>query len=346
MLRIDASIIKKIESATSTLDLGEFLQKAIELEHSTIPPYLTAMYSLMPESNLEIKEILYSIAREEMLHFTIACNILNAIGGSPTIYTPSFIPNYPSTLPLNINNSIEVGLERISKTQIKEIFMEIEEPEEPLVFPQIFRADVTPAFATIGQFYNAIQKKIDELELEDMPGDKNLQVTSTFYGSDLLFPIIKKKDAISAINIIVEQGEGTKTEPLSKDGEIAHYYRFNEIYIGKRLKKDNSVPEGYSYSGDSLVLDEDKVYPILPNTKVAELPIDSEQRKQAELFNNTYSIILKKLHECFNGNPNGINNAIMEMYRLSDVATTLVSMSHPTKDSYNVGPPFEFVQIS
>lgn len=61
-----------------------------ELDHSTIPLYLTAYFSIKEGTKLKIAEILYDIVVEEMLHFTIACNVLNAIGGNPRIYDPTF----------------------------------------------------------------------------------------------------------------------------------------------------------------------------------------------------------------------------------------------------------------
>src|SRR5688572_31316287 len=54
------------------------LQQAIELEHSTIPPYLYALYSLDENLNGEIADIIQSVAVEEMLHLTLAANVLNA----------------------------------------------------------------------------------------------------------------------------------------------------------------------------------------------------------------------------------------------------------------------------
>src|SRR5262245_27089402 len=75
--------------------LKRALQTAIELEHSTIPPYLYATYSIKPNTNREIVKLLGSIVQEEMLHLAIDCNILNAIGGSPKIDDPAFIPRYP-----------------------------------------------------------------------------------------------------------------------------------------------------------------------------------------------------------------------------------------------------------
>ena len=67
------------------------LQTAIELEHSTIPVYLTALYSIKPNANREVAALIRSVVIEEMLHMALACNILISIGGSPSIGQPGFI---------------------------------------------------------------------------------------------------------------------------------------------------------------------------------------------------------------------------------------------------------------
>src|SRR5579872_2561829 len=79
--------------------LYKALQTAIELEHSTIPPYLYALYSLDPARNASIYALILSIVQEEMLHMSLACNVLNAIGGKPVIDRAKFIPQYPGPLP-------------------------------------------------------------------------------------------------------------------------------------------------------------------------------------------------------------------------------------------------------
>ncbi len=75
------------------------LQLAIELEHSTIPPYLTALYSIMPDANVEVAGLIRSIVVEEMLHMALVANIFIAIGGSPNIGHSKFVPQYPGPLP-------------------------------------------------------------------------------------------------------------------------------------------------------------------------------------------------------------------------------------------------------
>lgn len=342
MLKIDSTYIHKALSANSLAELYPLVQRAIELEHSTIPPYLTAMFSLKPGTSQAQRQIIHSIVIEEMLHMTIAANILNALGGSPAIDNSRFVPEYPGPLPMGIGHGLIVGLEKYSVQLVKDVFMEIEEPEHPLDIKKLSLAAM-PTFSTIGQFYLAVQHKIDELAPDELPGDKSRQVTSPFFGADELFPIYTKQNAHDAINIIIEQGEGTSSSPLDEEGEPAHYYRFQELYLGRELVKDESAQYGVSYTGPAIPLDPNDVYPLFPNTKTAMLPAGSEELKQMNEFNASYYSLLAGLHHTFNGHPEMLNNTIGVMYDLKLTAQKLCATPFPGKDGYTIGPSFEFV---
>src|ERR1700679_2159733 len=97
MIRLQTEVTSKLNNTVEGLRAA--LQNAIELEHSAIPPYLYALYSLKPGTNGELAEIIRSVVLEEMLHMSLACNVLNAVGGQPLIDSPKFIPDYPTHLP-------------------------------------------------------------------------------------------------------------------------------------------------------------------------------------------------------------------------------------------------------
>ena len=66
--------------------LAESLQTAVELEMSTIPPYLYAAWSIdAGRDPSDVRDVIVGIAKEEMLHMGIACNLLASIGGQPKI---------------------------------------------------------------------------------------------------------------------------------------------------------------------------------------------------------------------------------------------------------------------
>jgi hypothetical protein len=71
--------------------LGVLLQSALQLEFATIPPYLSAAFSLT--SNEKIYRLILRAAVEEMLHMTAVANLMNAIGIAPNIVAAA--PEYP-----------------------------------------------------------------------------------------------------------------------------------------------------------------------------------------------------------------------------------------------------------
>lgn len=110
--------------------LQEFLQLAVLIEHSTIPPYLTAMYSIQDGKNALASGIIRSVAIEEMLHMIMVCNVLNSIGIIPSVNKPQNFPSYPMQLPLNVD--FYVNVEKFS-TESLATFIAIESPSSPTV---------------------------------------------------------------------------------------------------------------------------------------------------------------------------------------------------------------------
>lgn len=228
MVKILRAQIDKVRQASTAADLYEHLQNAIELEHSTIPPYLTAFYSIKRGFNKEVADIILSVVRQEMLHMTIAANVLNAIGGHPVVNQPDFIPTYPGNLPGNVEPDLQVGLAPLSKELVKDVFMRIEQPEHPQTFPQEYIPDVTDKktlltatprmqemYENIGEFYRALIQKIEDLGPGCITGDPNLQVVNEqWFPPNLLFEITNTGLATRALTIIAEQGEGVGEEEV------------------------------------------------------------------------------------------------------------------------------------
>ena len=94
-------------------DLHYYLRVAMQLEHATIPPYLVALYSIKPGSNIDATNVIRAVVVEEMLHLTMAANLLNAVGGTPDLTYTGFVPTYPAYLP-DGEDDFEVGLAAFS----------------------------------------------------------------------------------------------------------------------------------------------------------------------------------------------------------------------------------------
>jgi hypothetical protein len=343
MIKLPRSILHTIAAARDPAELHIWLQKAIELEHSTIPPYLTALFSLKPGSNDEIARLIHSIVAEEMLHMTIAGNILIAIKGHPSINGTDFIPKYPGPLPMSIGGTdFIVGIEAFSMALVENIFMKIEEPEDPIPVERPLAAAL-PDFATIGEFYDALKKKLAAFGDSIFKVPPSQQVLQWF-DTARLFPIVDVASANHGIDIIVREGEGTTTDPFQLPGDPAHYYKFGEIAAGRRII--TKPGGGYIYGGAPVPFDPAGVYPMKPNPKLADFAPHTQARSRAQEFDLAYSSLLNALHTAFNGQPQQINAAIGLMYELKMIAVSL--MQTPAGDGSNMtaGPTFQYIEAA
>lgn len=140
--------------------LRYMLQKAVTLEFFTIPPYLTAWWSIKDENDptaLSIREVV----QEEMAHMAIACNLLVSLGAKPKIAQFRYAPIYPSAPPGGVRPSLRLDLGGLSKKLIRE-FVELEAPEDKSGLERVYKDHLRQAkkkssdYRSIGDFYNAI----------------------------------------------------------------------------------------------------------------------------------------------------------------------------------------------
>jgi hypothetical protein len=343
VLQLQPEVFRALDDTPDGLRTA--LQSAVALEHATIPTYLYALYSLAPGKNEQIRELIASVVIEEMSHMALACNILNAVGGAPQIDDPGFIPRYPGPLPGGVESQLVVPLERFSRNLVHDVFMEIEEPEEVLDFPV---AEAVAPGATIGQFYTAIKEQIGTLGPSIFTGEQDLQVTGVFADIGLI-AVHDVNTAGDAIDTIVEQGEGTNQSPLDPEHDPAHYYRFAEIFHGKRLIPNPDAPpdappeQRYIYGGDPIPFDERGVLPVPANPKLSDYPAGSQAHYACNAFNYTYTSVLKSLHATFNGEPDHLWAAIGLMESLKLQALDLMAI--PSGPG-NAGPSFEYQPVS
>jgi hypothetical protein len=325
-------------------DLRAALANAIKLEFATIPPYLTALYTIKEGKNEAIASIIRFIVIQEMYHLSLAANILNAVAGVPDF--PSSVPSYPGPLPMGIGNEpgkpFIVPLEKLSIDTVQNVFMVIEEPENPIIFPQkkAMALAIAPEYHTIGEFYEAVSALIGELGESVFTGDPQRQVTGAV-GPNKLFAVTNVKTAQDAIEIIVLQGEGTSTSPVGGPSGLAHYYRFEEIQRGQTLSIDASVPEGYSWGPPPIVLDATGVWPMTDNPSEVPLPPDSLLARLSQQCDETFSAMVLSLQATFDGHPDQLDAAIGLMYSLRLQAQGLISTPLPSGGG-NAGPRFLF----
>lgn len=346
MIRIRPGITGRLQAGDVDAVCAS-LQAAIELEHATMPPYLYALYSLEPGINSAAADIIGSVVVEEMLHLTLAANILNALGGGPVLDAPTFIPHYPGPLPGSVEKGLVVGLAPCSLDLVKNTFMVIEQPERPLEFPAEAVAGGQPL--TIGQFYQAIRAAIVELGDNAFARHPRNQIAPGQLQDAVV--VTDVASACQAIDIITDQGEGTAKSPQEFIGaDFAHYYRFAEIANGHRLipnpsaRPDSPPDEQYVYSGEPIVLDPAGILPVPTDPTTATYAEGSPARKACVAFNYTYTSLLKSLHTTLNGKPGNLDASIGLMMSLRQQAIDM--MTGTTTAATATGPTFEWQPIN
>jgi hypothetical protein len=327
--------------------LREHLQWAIELEHFTLPPYLCALYSLDGDRNPVATEVLASIFIEEMLHMTLAANLLNAVGGRPQLDNPKMLPGYPNPLPHG-DRSFEISLFRFGHEAL-ETFLKIEQPSRTGAPPE------GDNYETIGQFYDAIKRGLCELsatlgEANVFSGDPARQVTAQPFhnGCGPIIAVNNLATALNALEEIVKQGEGANLQVW--DGisdvfqpereQVAHYYRFQELKLGRFYRRGDSPRSGPT--GDPISIDWDGVRPMVTNPRTSDHAVGSRIRIAQEEFNQSYCVVLQLLEQAFDGAPRMLRSAIGAMRILKTQAQAPMQM--PTEDGLaTAGPTFEYV---
>ena len=230
------------------------------LEHSTIPPYLCALYSIEDGSNVEAAEIIRSVVMEEMLHMVLVANVLNAMGGAPSIGHAGFVPRYPTQLPYS-DGRLVVQLRRFSPEAV-DTFLAIERPEpadaRPLVDATTRSASSTPGI---------------ELGLRDLgravftggptgrsgPVGSTTAATANRSSSSTSTARCRRWRSSSTRARGSTTRSTTATHRVGGRDELAHYFRFRQIAVGYRYREGRRQR---APTGPRLAVDWDAVLPM------------------------------------------------------------------------------------
>ena len=326
-----------VEPIADVEDLRRHLQWAVEVEHSTIPPYEYAMWSVVDPDSAAATSIKY-IAREEMLHAAFAANLLTAVGGRPR-FTGDAVPRYPE--PMRHHDPklpLVLHLAPASVDLVRDVFLRIEQPEEPGARPEADR------YETLAQFYEAIVVALARFGDEVFTGEARKQVTKGYagHGGGALFAVTDLDSALLAIEVIVEQGEGTHTsalapvgfegtrlahlqlEPFGFEGapEPAHYWRFLDIVEGR-------TPLG-------------AVHPMRFDPSSSDLP-DGELRDFSRLLDACYSLQMGVMERVWGVGDESplIDSAMVPLMNHAEkpIARALLREAWPDGSGDVAGPP-------
>ena len=298
--------------------LAEALQEAVELEFSTIPPYLYALWSIDSNNDPDqAAKTISTIVQEEMLHMGLACNLLAGIGVKPQLAGKA--PTYPGHLKAGIHANLVVGLAPLSKGLLLNAFMAIEEPAQIVAEDNAFQ----PSHSTlISTFYNEIKSYIQANQTPFTPAAQIDLSQVLFPGAP--GPVSGAAGGASVIDFILKQGEGALGTPFEDgDNDLAHFYRFGELYHGKRLSK---TPP-YAYNGAPVAM-----------PAVFNLPENPANTPDHQVFNAHYSSMLRDLETAWATANSGMLS--------TTVFTTMLALKADAQsliNDKNTGPTFVYI---
>ena len=286
------------------------LCEAATLEHMIMCEYLFASFSLKrsvsegvtPEQLDSIKKwdrVICGVAEQEMLHLSLANNLLTSIGGSPYFGRPNFpyrsryFPSYVRLVLLPLNETSLrhfLFLERPEAMSIEDV------PGFQSVIGNPVGGKIVPEgqeFATVGQLYRGIEQGF--AHLAESYGEKRLfignahdQATEEYYGWKELTAVTDLASARKAIDEIITEGEGARG-----DWKEAHFGRFLGIldeYRELKRKDPNFEPTRPTLAA----------YVRPPGDVESPELIDDEMTGAvADLFNASYEVLLQVLTRFF-----------------------------------------------
>ncbi|WP_052230283.1 ferritin-like protein [Streptomyces sp. CT34] len=320
--------------------LLKLLQAALKLELTTVPLYLTGMYTIKPGTNREAFLTMRSVVMEEMLHMALVSNLINALGGQPVLDDPRYLPSYPGQMPYGYFDPAKsdgnIALLGYSSAALQ-LFVNIESPpwDKPALDNKGWR--------TIGQFYGLISNWLEELQEKDeelFNGNPSRQLTPEhFYNSGgEVVEVHDYKSACTAIEVVVEEGEGLDGSFFTSDDKLfneerqeAHYFRFMEILYEHRYgpyDKVRDIP-----SGASMDIDWKSAYRIDGTKPVDREQLSHEAVARLDTFDLTYTKLLLQIHKAVNGAPDSMKNAIPTMLDLRYQAEEIFRI--PRQDAWD-----------
>jgi hypothetical protein len=323
-------------------DAQSRLQLAIGVEFGTLPPYLYALYSIRPGTNAAARKSLLAIALQEMTHMCLDCNILNALGGNPVIK----VQPYPGPLPGDIgpdHTPLRLHLFPFSRDAMQQ-GMKIEEPENAPDFPvrKALAAGAAPAAVTIGQFYRELDDFLKTLPSTAWTPNRN-QISDDQFFAGQIFPIHSYDDAHKAITEIISEGEGTQSgtthDPLDFQDQVAHFFRFGEIFHDRVLTKSND-PQGYAFGPDKFGVDWDGAYPAISDPGTHDFSHEPPAAQAAQnACNQAFTNLIDTLQRGVSGGAGALGEAVQAMFALRMAA--LHAFTVPLTDHTKVaGPAF------
>lgn len=286
------------------------LCEAATLEHMIMCEYLFASFSLKRsvaegvtgEQATAIKKwdrVISGVAEQEMLHLSLANNLLTAVGGSPYFGRPNF-PYQSRYFP----SSVRLALLPLNETSLR-YFLFLERPEAMAIeevpgFQSVTRGPVGgkivpegQEFATVGQLYRGVEQGFRDLagkygEKKLFIGNAHDQATEEYFGWEEMTAVTDLSSALKAIETIITEGEGARG-----DWKEAHFGKF--LGILNEYRELKRADPNFEPARSTLAAF------VRPPSDVEspELLDDELTAGVADLFNASYEVLLQILNRFF-----------------------------------------------
>jgi Ferritin-like len=232
--------------------LQNALQAAIQLELATLPPYLSALFSIADQTSTAFN-LINDIVFNEMTHFGLACNLLAATGGQPTIVEGYRRTVYPGPLPGGVkpkcddtfrpifqcDPDFQVVLGFNDLKSFAKMAMQIDYPEDPVPRPVALALVEIETFPSIGEFYKTVEAAFTA-NTAMIPYTTTKQLTKPRMDVTVVDSLAS---AVAAIDLIRGEGEGSSKNPFF-NGKLSHFYAFGELFRGAAFVFDDKTNTG------------------------------------------------------------------------------------------------------
>jgi Ferritin-like len=254
---------------------------ASELEHSLLVQYLYAAYSLkkwphegVAEVQLERirrwERLVLQVAHDEMLHLATACKLSIAVGGAPHLNPPALPHQADKRFPFELKLQ-KFGLETLSR------FIRFETPADQAVEEAGLGPDL-PEYEYLGELYGQIGAAFTHLGQGAIVGDPALLGEQNWDLRRKIAPIRTAEEAVTAIELITEEGEGSTTGRAD-----SHWDRF----LRTRRELTIELETDPAFEPARAVVDN----PTTQSPHGTLLP-EGPVRELGELFNHVYTTVL------------------------------------------------------
>jgi hypothetical protein len=294
------------------------LQAAVAVEFSTVPPYLCALWSIKDDRHPAAASI-RNVVQEEMLHLSLACNMLSAIGGAPQIASAAVAPRYWEHLPAGIHPDLVVKLGGFTSAAV-DGFIEIESPDSTAGSETATGND--PGRRSIGDFYSAVAECLAVVRPE-------ITIEGQVAGPLAHMTIPTVEVALEAISLIKDQGEGSSSPLVAHTDELAHYYRFIEL---KHRRAISHLDAAGAPVFRGTTWDEPETFPVavVPDGGYQQPDVSADVWAQLARFDRTYTNLLDSLQLAWElGRETSFVRAIETMFELTTLGRSIMQLERP-----------------